>query len=374
MTSSLKSFQQSLSQCSKYTRIIVSALASLILAVALGGVWWYEIVDFKFADPNNGGEIVSIHIHGGLFKTCAPATYYDDNGTIQLSGGDDCYSLEDVAGTPIARSMSIGRGYISAGLVLATLIAYADWRTQNSVFITEIYFVVFGLILAAFNQAATAVVATGILVCNCADELGADGWLSMASLALYSFCFIFSKKNTTANRPKYLYWFYMVLQIVSFICSLLLIQADFFDTTQYFNPFIYREFINPPTTTTTTTTTTTRTITKPTRSTIRPFSQIDEVKPIANVMSKLSPNTFIDLPTLNKEVRCAKKFNLWTYCDGYCDRSGEVSRWECVPFSEYPYAQILWKSPTPTGTLFGIEIEFITFFKEFHSIESGWSV
>ena len=166
----------------------------------------------------------------------------------------------------------------------------------------------------------------------------------------------------------------MVLQIVSFICSLLLIQADFFDTTQYFNPFIYREFINPPTTTTTTTTTTTRTITKPTRSTIRPFSQIDEVKPIANVMSKLSPNTFIDLPTLNKEVRCAKKFNLWTYCDGYCDRSGEVSRWECVPFSEYPYAQILWKSPTPTGTLFGIKIEFITFFKEFHSIESGWSV
>ena len=60
--------------------------------------------------------------------------------------------------------MSIGRGYISAGLVLATLIAYADWQTGNSVFVTEMYFVVFGLILAAFNQAASAVVATGILV------------------------------------------------------------------------------------------------------------------------------------------------------------------------------------------------------------------
>ena len=66
-------------------------------------------------------------------------------------------------------------------------------------------------------------------------------------------------------------------------------------------------------------------------------------------MSKITPNSFIDLPVLNKEVRCAKKFNLWTYCDGYCDRSGEVTTWECVPFAEYPYAQIMWKSPTPTG-------------------------
>ena len=348
MTSSLKSFQRNLAQCSKYTRIVVSAIASLILAFALGGVWWYEIVDFKFADPNNNGEITSIHIHGGLFRTCAPATYYDANGTIQLSGGDDCYSLEDVAGTPITRSMSIGRGYISAGLVLATIIAYADWRTQNSVFITEIYFVVFGLILAAFNQSLTAVVATGILVCNCVDELGPDGWLSMASLALYSFCFIFSKKNTTADRPKQLYWLYMILQIASFICGLLLIEVDFFDTTQYFNPFIYHEYTNPPTTTTTTTTTTTR----PTRTTKpRPFDPVDmiEPKPIGEIMSKITPNSFIDLPVLNKEVRCAKKFNLWTYCDGYCDRSGEVTTWECVPFAEYPYAQIMWKSPTPTG-------------------------
>ena len=219
------------------------------------------------------------------------------------------------------------------------------------------YFVVFGLILAAFNQAATAVVATGILVCNCADELGADGWLSMISLALYSFCFIFSKKNAKVDRPMYLYWFYMVLQIASFICGLLLIEVDFFDTTQYFNPYIYNEFINPVTTTTTTTTTTTRsrpskpTTTHRTISTIIPPRPFSDPKPIEDLMTKLTPNSRIDFPSLGREVRCAKKFNLWTYCDGYCDRNGEVSKWQCVPFAEYPYAQILWKSPTPTGKL-----------------------
>ena len=64
----------------------------------------------------------------------------------------------------------------------------------------------------------------------------------------------------------------------------------------------------------------------------------------------------IELPLIGRETRCQKKFNLWTYCDGYCDRNGELARWECVPFSEYPYAQIMWKSTTPTGKFIEVAV------------------
>ena len=46
----------------------ISFVSSIMMACALSGVWWYEIVDFTLPDPNNEGETISIHIHGGLFK------------------------------------------------------------------------------------------------------------------------------------------------------------------------------------------------------------------------------------------------------------------------------------------------------------------
>ena len=54
---SFKSFQESIAKCSRFTRIIVSVVASLILAIALGGVWWYEIVDFKVTFVCNNLEL-----------------------------------------------------------------------------------------------------------------------------------------------------------------------------------------------------------------------------------------------------------------------------------------------------------------------------
>ena len=52
----------------------------------------------------------------------------DENGTIVPApgGGEDCMALEDIAGTPVARSIPYGRGYLTAGVVLAVMIAYKD--------------------------------------------------------------------------------------------------------------------------------------------------------------------------------------------------------------------------------------------------------
>ena len=57
------------------------------------------------------------------------------------------------------------------------------------------------------------------------------------------------------------------------------------------------------------------------------------------------------LPSLPaRPERCAKKFSLWNYCDGYCDgNTFEVIEWKCATFDEYPHSQIMWNSPVPTG-------------------------
>ena len=57
------------------------------------------------------------------------------------------------------------------------------------------------------------------------------------------------------------------------------------------------------------------------------------------------------LPSLPaRPERCAKKFSLWNYCDGYCDSNTlEVIEWKCSTFDQYPHSQIMWNSPVPTG-------------------------
>ena len=95
------------------------------------------------------------------------------------------------------------------------------------------------------------------------------------------------------------------------------------------------EISEPDTTTTTTTTTTTkrgpttRSTTKRTTTT-RPRPTLPSLPP--------------------RPERCAKKFSLWNYCDGYCDSTTlEVVEWKCSTFDEYPHSQIMWNNPVPTG-------------------------
>ena len=109
-----------------------------------------------------------------------------------------------------------GRGYIAAGILIASLLSLNEFmrfrhRASSKFFIlnNEFYILSIGLILAAFNQvcqspsylfknffkAATSVVATGVLVCNCVDEFGLDVWLSMGALIVYGLCYLISNKG-----------------------------------------------------------------------------------------------------------------------------------------------------------------------------------
>ena len=80
------------------------------------------------------GKPTKVHVHGGLFKSCYPYTYKgtwkyffvfmmsqfyeeflfsslkDDDGNLQMVDGvEECSSIEELAGTPVGRSMGIGK-------------------------------------------------------------------------------------------------------------------------------------------------------------------------------------------------------------------------------------------------------------------------
>ena len=106
-----------------------------------------------------------------------------------------------------------GRGYIAAGILIASILSLNEFKhfrhRTSSILNNELYILSIGLILAAFNQvsltrsfhfkqcfkAATSVVATGVLVCNCVDEFGLDVWLSMGALIVYGLCYLISNKG-----------------------------------------------------------------------------------------------------------------------------------------------------------------------------------
>ena len=49
-------------------RVGLSLITSIILGYCLSGKWWYEVVQFKLTIQ---GQNISVHVHGGLFKTRA---------------------------------------------------------------------------------------------------------------------------------------------------------------------------------------------------------------------------------------------------------------------------------------------------------------
>ena len=93
------------------------------------------------------------------------------------------------------------------------------------------YFFVLGILLAGFNQAATAVVMTGFLVCNCADEIGFDLWLSMVCLGLYTIVYLISNRTRVLkSRSKLIYVSYFIISSIGLVTSLSLLVLDLFDT------------------------------------------------------------------------------------------------------------------------------------------------
>ena len=52
----------------------------------------------------------------------------------------------------------------------------------GSKYAVEFYFLAFAGVILAFSIATAMITTTGILVCNCLDELGIHGWLATVQL------------------------------------------------------------------------------------------------------------------------------------------------------------------------------------------------
>ena len=90
-------------------------------------------------------------------------------------------------------------------------------------------------------------------------------------------------------------------------------------------------------------------------------------------------NPFVEMEYNNKPVgrsgKCQKRFNLWKYCEGMCDRNGLIENWQCTDFSEYPNAGRAWKTTTPTGIVLSriwlISLILMNFVSLFFILKNG---
>ena len=72
-----------------------------------------------------------------------------------------------------------------------------------------------------------------------------------------------------------------------------------------------------------------------------------------NVDSILAPS-LPELPSGSSE--CEKKYSLWDFCLGICDRNGEFEYWKCSPWSGYlelvgKINTINWRTSIPYGII-----------------------
>ena len=57
---------------------------------------------------------------------------------------EECSSLEEMGGSPISRSMGIGRGYLIAGILIAFMAAYYDLRDLSFISVGRLSLLVGG--------------------------------------------------------------------------------------------------------------------------------------------------------------------------------------------------------------------------------------
>jgi len=287
-------------------------LGCLLLIVALTSIYWYDIINADLSDQGFGSDL---KLHGGLFKTCGPPL---DNSTGKT---EDCFKFEEVLGSPISRPLLIGRALLITSIILVFYGCLNSVGNSKLKISSEIYLLALGLILIAFSLAASFIVSVGILVCNCLDELGRDGWLALISI----FCIIIAlsmsrKSSIRSDSSNFGKIFYLIISFSSLLGVLSLFFLDWFDST------LYKKY---------------------TSSSISDRSSV-----ILKMQSIWSRNLPIDNPILQRRLpdltnpynECEKRFGLWQYCLGYCtDRPGWAEFiWICDSWSEYL---------TMTGTL-----------------------
>jgi len=149
----------------------------------------------------------------------------------------------------------------------------------------------------------------GILVCNCLDEIGRDGWFCLGALGCDIVLLLLP--NTPETIPKIgkkrrLY--NLAMTIFLLIASVVTATTTIHNSTLYKHNFIDSRTALAPT--------------------IRPPP---------------GPSLF----------ECEEKFDLWEFCLGFCDRSdGEFQNWKCTNWSGYlemvdKVNNMNWKSPIP---------------------------
>ena len=249
-------------------RLLLNLSGSLLILWSLFGSLWFDIVNFK---AEVDGQSAEVRVRGGLFKVCYPAFEVAENGTLLVLGGEQCSSLAEISGVKITRAVKLSNGCIVVGFFVGVmmLICQLRMRLRDHPFLAEGFLVGFGLNMAAASIALATVTSTGILVCNCSDEFGRDGWINMAGTNLILICFFVSKtKLKNAEFRHRGVWF--LYEFISFFAVMLIVfsaPSTIHDTSKFDSApsnFYLSDFnqTTTPTTTTTTTATTTTTTNK----------------------------------------------------------------------------------------------------------------
>ena len=147
----------------------------------MAGNEWFDVVG---ADLSDSGFGTNLSLHGGVFESCGPPI--DPNSTLE----EECFKFEEILGPYTPLQLLQIRGFLAfTFLSKLNLKIFANEISVllmglfcGSKFAVEFYFLGFAGVVLAFSIAVAMITTTGILVCNCLDELGIHGWLATVSL------------------------------------------------------------------------------------------------------------------------------------------------------------------------------------------------
>jgi len=138
------------------------------LGAALAGDEWFDVVG---ADLSDSGFGTNLSLHGGVFQSCGPPI--DPNSTKE----EECFKFEEILGPYTPLQLLQIRGFLAFTLLMLVMGLFF-----GSKYAVEFYFLAFAGVVLAFSIATAMITTTGILVCNCLDELGIHGWLATVQL------------------------------------------------------------------------------------------------------------------------------------------------------------------------------------------------
>ena len=188
----------------------------------------------------------------------------------------------------------------------------------------SVYIIILTCILSAFSLAAIFIVSTGILVCNCLDEIGPDGWMALACIGIIIILLAVPKKKTLdgeyQNAYQSLYYAAVLVMVVLALCFPL------FDSSQYNTNFTDDSTSMRPT--------------------LAPPAPEDRV--------------------------CEKRYGMWSYCEGHC-LGDEFKHWQCDTWSGYlemqdKLNQKNWRSKIPFGMIITWLLSSLTLLVHIHLV------